>query len=61
MERVRSGERGFVKLDVLHRENLDPVLTEFGLGHLDAADRERLNLAWHRLDPWPDVVAGLGR
>ena len=61
MERVRSGERDFVKLDVLHRENLDPVLTEFGLGHLDAADRVRLNLAWHRLDPWPDVVAGLNR
>ncbi len=61
MARVRGGERGFVKLDVLHRENLDPVLTEFGLGHLDEADRLRLNLAWHRLDPWPDVVAGLNR
>ena len=61
MARVRGGERDFVKLDVLHRENLDPVLTEFGLGHLDEADRLRLNLAWHRLDPWPDVVAGLNR
>ncbi len=45
MERVRGGERGFVKLDVLHRENLDQVLTEFGLGHLDEADRVHLNLA----------------
>ncbi len=61
MERVRSGERGFVKLDVLHRENLDEVLTEFALGHLDEADRAHLNLAWHRLDPWPDAVAGLNR
>ena len=61
MERVRSGEIGFVKLDVLHRENLDRVLSEFGLGDLTEADRAHLNLAWHRLDPWPDVVAGLNR
>ncbi len=61
MERVRGGERGFVKLDVLHRENLDEVLTEFALGDLGEADRVHLNLAWHRLDPWPDAVAGLDR
>ena len=24
-------------------------------------ERERLNRVWHRLDPWPDVVAGLQR
>ena len=61
MERVRSGARGFVKLDLLHRENLDQVLTEFDLGDLDEAERAALNLAWHRLDPWPDVVEGLTR
>jgi len=61
MERVRSGERGFVKLDLLHRENLDQTLIEFGLDDLDEAARAALNLAWHRLDPWPDVVAGLTR
>ncbi len=61
MERVRSGEIEFVKLDVLHRENLDQVLAEFGLDHLEEADRAHLNLAWHRLDPWSDVVAGLNR
>ncbi len=61
MERVRSGEIDFVKLDVLHRWNLDEVLREFGLDDLDEADRVELNLAWHRLDPWPDVVAGLDR
>jgi 2-haloacid dehalogenase len=61
MERVRSGARGFVKLDLLHRENLDATLAEFGLDHLDEADRAALNLAWHRLDPWPDVVDGLTR
>ncbi len=61
LERVRSGERGFVKLDLLHRENLDQTLVEFGLDHLDEAARAELNLAWRRLDPWPDVVDGLNR
>jgi 2-haloacid dehalogenase len=37
------------------------VLTEFGLDHLEEAARAALNLAWHRLDPWPDVVEGLTR
>jgi len=61
LERVRAGARGFVKLDLLHRENLDQVLAEFGLDHIEEAERAALNLAWHRLDPWPDVVAGLNR
>src|SRR5882672_1245563 len=26
-----------------------------------AAELDELNLAWHRLDPWPDVVEGLTR
>jgi 2-haloacid dehalogenase len=61
MEAVRSGGRGFVRLDVLHREILDGLLPQFGLQHLDDAEREHLNRVWHRLDPWPDVVAGLAR
>jgi 2-haloacid dehalogenase len=61
LERVRSGERGWTKLDVLHRESLDEVLREFGLDELDAAGRERLNCGWHRLDPWPDVPGALAR
>jgi 2-haloacid dehalogenase len=61
MERVRSGGRGFVKLDVLHRENLEELLRETGWSGLDEAEKDWLNRAWHRLDPWPDVVAGLTR
>jgi 2-haloacid dehalogenase len=61
MEAVRSGRRPWVRLDDLHRENLRVVLDEFGLGGLPEAEIERLNRAWHRLDPWPDVVAGLTR
>jgi 2-haloacid dehalogenase len=61
MEKVRSGARPWTILDVLHRESLDTLLPQFGLAGLDEAARAELNRAWHRLDPWPDTVAGLTR
>ena len=61
MEEVRSGRLPFSKLDLLHRRNLDTILPRFGLGHLDEAARVELNFAWHRLDAWDDVTAGLAR
>ncbi len=61
MEAIRTGQRPFVILDVLHRENLEVVLHEFGLDSLPAEERTELTLAWHRLDPWPDSVPGLTR
>lgn len=62
MARIRSGERGYVDLDVLHRENLDATLDEFGSADLlDDAARADLNRAWEKLPPWPDVIAGLER
>jgi 2-haloacid dehalogenase len=63
LETVRSGTRPWTTLDVLHREALDDVLAEAGLDAeaVPAAERDELTLAWHRLDPWPDVVEGLTR
>ena len=63
MAEVRSGRREFVRLDVLHRENLAALLPDFGMdaAAIPAAELDSLNLAWHRLDPWPDSVAGLLR
>jgi 2-haloacid dehalogenase len=61
MEEVRSGRLPFAKLDALHRRNLDAILPRFGLAHLDEATRVELNLAWHRLDAWPDVPQALAR
>lgn len=58
---VREGRQPWTPLDVLHRRSLDRILPEFGLDCLDEADRAELNLVWHRLDPWPDSVAGLNR
>jgi 2-haloacid dehalogenase len=61
MEQVRSGRRAWTILDHLHRENLVAVLDEFGIEGLSDQEIDHLNRAWHRLDPWPDVVEGLGR
>jgi 2-haloacid dehalogenase len=61
MERVRKGERPWVRLDDLHRENLVDLLEEFAITGLGEADIDHLNRAWHRLDPWPDTVEGLTR
>jgi len=62
MEDVRSGRIAFGKLDGLHRRNLDVALARLGLGErVDEATRVDLNLAWHRLDAWPDVPAALAR
>jgi 2-haloacid dehalogenase len=62
-EEVRSGRRPFARLDALHRENLEEALKEFGIdpNSLPNAELDDLNLAWHRLDPWPDSIAGLKR
>jgi 2-haloacid dehalogenase len=61
MRRVASGAAPWATIDVLHREILETLLPRFGLDGLDERERERLNFAWHRLDPWPDSVAGLHR
>ena len=61
MEQVRTGARPWTKLDDLHRESLLTLLDRFGVTGIGAAAIDDLNHAWHRLDPWPDVVEGLTR
>jgi 2-haloacid dehalogenase len=61
MEEVRSGRRGYVTMDVLHREMLDVALGEFGVTDLTATEKDDLALAWRRLPPWPDTVEGMTR
>jgi 2-haloacid dehalogenase len=61
MNRVRSGELPWTKLDALHRMTLDKILVDFKLTSLNDDEKAGLNKAWHRLTPWPDAVAGLTR
>ncbi len=62
MNRVRSGELPWTKLDALHRMTLDGLLQTFGIAdRLTGAEKDHLNRIWHRLEPWSDSVAGLTR
>jgi len=47
----------------LHRENLLAVLADYGIdaASLQAEEVDALNLAWHRLDPWPDSAERASR
>jgi len=62
-EAVRSGRRPFTRLDVLHRENLDGALRQFGIdpSSVPPPELDEWNLAWHRLDPWPGATQALAR
>jgi 2-haloacid dehalogenase len=59
MDEVRAGRIPFCRLDVLHRRNLERILPRFDIAGLDEENLAGLNLAWHRLDAWPDVAPGL--
>lgn len=61
MDRVRNGELPWTKLDRLHRMILDKILIDFGIEGLSEMEKDALNRAWHRLQPWPDTVSGLTR
>jgi len=61
MQHVVTGVLGWTLIDDLHRMILDGVLVQFGVTQLTEAQKRHLNKAWHRLDPWPDVVPGLLR
>ncbi len=60
MEECRSGRRAYTRLDLLNRETLGALLAQHDV-HADDAAVADLAMAWRRLDPWPDAVAGLTR
>lgn len=59
MQRVRSGELPWLKIDDLHRMILDGLLTRFQLEGLQEAEIDHFNRVWHRLRPWSDARRGL--
>lgn len=61
IERIRRGEAPWATLDAIHRARLDVILAQFGAAGLTEEEKDHLNRAWHRLDPWPDAVPGLAR
>jgi 2-haloacid dehalogenase len=61
MEEIRAGRMPFCKLDILHRRNLERILPRFHVTGVSGETLAALNLAWHRLDAWPDSAPGLHR
>jgi 2-haloacid dehalogenase len=61
MDQVRDGQIPFCKLDVLHRRNLELIMPRFNIAGIAENALQYLNLAWHRLDAWPDVPPGMSR
>jgi 2-haloacid dehalogenase len=61
LDRVRSGQLPWTKLDTLHRMSLNKIIEDFKIGVLTEEEKEHLNHTWHRLQPWPDSVPGLQR
>jgi 2-haloacid dehalogenase len=61
MDQVRDGHIPFCKLDILHRRNLDLIMPRFNITGIAENALQYLNLAWHRLDAWPDVPPGMSR
>jgi len=59
LNRVIKGELPFARLDDLHRGTLDGLLDKYGVKGLSDAEKDHVNKVWHRLNPWPDSVAGL--
>jgi 2-haloacid dehalogenase len=55
---VNEGSRPWGDFDDLHLVTLDALLAQRGV-ELALQERHRLVGSWHRLDPWPDVRAGL--
>ena len=58
MNRVRQGELPWTRIDDLHRMILDELLNKYGIEGLTEDEKRDFNKAWHRLDPWPDSLAG---
>lgn len=61
MNKVRTGELPWTKIDDLHRMILDELALEYKLEGLSEEELVDFNHAWHRLSPWPDTVGGLNR
>ena len=61
MNKVRSGELPWTKIDDLHRMILDDLVEEYSLTGLSEAELVHFNEAWHRLSPWSDTVSGLNK
>lgn len=61
VEKVRTGQRPWANLDVLLSEAFGDLVIAFSLADVSKEKLDHFSQVWHRLQPWPDCVAGLKR
>ena len=55
LTKVRSGELPWMNADEMHRRALDDIATKHPALELSSAQRDELNMIWHRLNFWKDA------
>ena len=60
MRRVHVGAWPWPNIDGLHRMILEEILEALEI-ELGEGEKEEWNRVWHRLKPWGDSIAGIGR
>lgn len=60
MKRVNDSSLPWLTVDELHRIKLEELLAEHGFA-VTQAELAHLVTIWHRLEPFPDAVEGIGR
>jgi 2-haloacid dehalogenase len=57
--KIAAGEMDCIPTDQMHRVKLDQLLQEYDLQGLSEQETADFNLAWNRIEAWPDSVEGL--
>lgn len=57
--KIASGEMECIPTEQIHRVKLLELLEEYGLQGLSEVEITDFNLAWNRIEAWPDAVEGL--
>lgn len=57
--KIAAGEMECIPTEQMHRSKLEELLTEYGLDGLSDEEVNHFNLAWNRIEAWPDAVEGL--
>lgn len=61
MDAVRDGKTSWVNVEGIYRRKLEELLPRFGIRDVTEQDKIHLTHAWHRLNPWSDVLSALTR
>ncbi|KTD46265.1 haloacid dehalogenase type II [Legionella quateirensis] len=60
MTKISEGSHPFSTVDELNNTALNKTLEHYQiLNKFTESEREQMWMVWHRLEPWPDVLAGI--